>query len=78
MAVLGEWALPYERGTLVIPKVDVEGVLVGTPLGTRVEFSIFKGLSPNLSDTMYLIISCKKSTPPQNRQLNMFISNSKQ
>jgi len=31
-----------------------------------------------LSDTMYLLISFRKSTPPQNRQLNIFISNSKQ
>ena len=31
-----------------------------------------------LSDTMYLLISFRKSTPPQNRQLNILISNSKQ
>ena len=27
---------------------------------------------------MYLLISFRKSTPPQNRQLNILISNSKQ
>ena len=31
-----------------------------------------------LSDTMYLLISFRKSTPLQNRQLNICISNSKQ
>ena len=31
-----------------------------------------------LSDTMYSIISLKKSTPPQNGQLNVLIINSKQ
>ena len=30
-----------------------------------------------LSDTMYLLISFRKSTPPQHRQLNILISNSK-
>ena len=33
---------------------------------------------PNLSDTMYLSMSFRKSTPPENRQLNVSISNSKQ
>ena len=32
---------------------------------------------PTLSDTMYLLISFRKSTPPQNRQLNILIGNSK-
>jgi hypothetical protein len=31
-----------------------------------------------LSDTMYLSIVFRNSTPPQNRQLNILISNSKQ
>ena len=31
-----------------------------------------------LSDTMYLLISFRKSTSPQNRQLNILISTSKQ
>ena len=31
-----------------------------------------------LSDTMHSSISFRKSTPPQNRQLNLLISNSKQ
>ena len=32
---------------------------------------------PLLSDAMYLFISFRKSTPPQNRQLNTLIGNSK-
>ena len=31
-----------------------------------------------LSDTMYLLISLRESTPPQNRQINILFSNSKQ
>ena len=31
-----------------------------------------------LSDTMYLLIDFRKSTPPQNRQLDISISNSEQ
>jgi len=31
-----------------------------------------------LSDTMYSLISFRKSTPPHNRQLDILISNSKQ
>ena len=31
-----------------------------------------------LSDTMYSVISFKKSSPPQNRRLNILICNSKQ
>ena len=34
--------------------------------------------SSGLSHTLYLLIAFRKSTPPQNRQLNILISNSKQ
>ena len=33
---------------------------------------------PDLFDTMYLLISFRKSTPPHTCQLNVFMSNSKQ
>ena len=33
---------------------------------------------PGLSHTMYLLSSLKKSTPPQNCQLHIFIMNDKQ
>ena len=36
------------------------------------------GPPPSLSDTMYLFISFRKSPPPQNRQLDILISNSQQ
>ena len=32
----------------------------------------------SLSDTIHLLISFRKATPPQNRQLNILISNAKQ
>ena len=34
--------------------------------------------APLLSDTIYLLICFRKSTPPQNRRLNLLIGNSKQ
>ena len=37
-----------------------------------------KTLFPSSSDRKYLLISFRKSTPPQNRQLNILIGNSKQ
>ena len=38
-----------------------------------------RGATPlNLSDAMHLLIGFRKSTAPQNRQLNILISNSEQ
>ena len=36
------------------------------------------GAPQGLLDTLYLLISSRKSTPPQSRQLNILISNSKE
>ena len=35
-------------------------------------------VGPRRFDTLYSLISFRKSTPPQNRQLNMVLTNSKQ
>ena len=43
---------------------------------TRIQVSFVR--FPGLSDTMSSLISLRESTPPQNRQLNISISNSKQ
>ena len=40
-------------------------------------FGLVRALIPLSSDTMYLLISFRKSNPPQNRRFNILISNSK-
>ena len=56
--------------------------LVSTPRQQRppshADVGLFRGKSATLTDKIYSLISFRKSTPPQNSQLDVLISNSKQ
>jgi len=68
LAIAG--AAVLELGGAAPPTAGDAWALV--PMGTLGKLLAF------LSDTMYLLISFRMSTPPQNRQLNILIGNSKQ
>ena len=55
----------------------MEGTVHGVAAVDR-RTNTLEGRQLNLSDTMYLSISFRKSTPPQNRQPVVLISISKQ
>ena len=89
----GARAIPAPQKIKTMPKVDDAALncqvfLFGlSGLGSTVRSLPFRvlglghqarRLSPILSHRMYLLISFRKSNPPQNRQLIIFISNSKQ
>ena len=71
MVILGGGAVSYERGTSVRHGHGVQVRLNPETLNP-------KNYPLTLSHRMYLLISFTESTPPQNRQLNILISNSKQ
>ena len=52
--------------------------LVDRPRAIDFEFSFPRLPGAKLSDTLYLLTSLRKSTPPQNRLLNTLISHDKQ
>ena len=66
-------------GTSTLRQVFHQLILVGQKDATVIAMTTGCSLHPpTLSDTLYILITLRMSTPPQNRQLNTLISNSEQ
>jgi len=80
--LVGANAVPVHDADVEVLPDDAPGGLEGKRLVVvrvvYLEALRFRVSGLCLSDTIYLLISFRKSTPPQNRQLNILIRHSKQ